>query len=124
MSNEILAIDVGGSKIVAGLVDTEGNILCREKTALPDGYDAAGMVDAIVAAARDLEILAVFANSRSSDRAYRFRRCRVARLYRKRRQRLRARRARIRRLPRRGFVYVGDGQQRRRRRDLSERQAL
>ena len=52
MSNEILAIDAGGSKIVAGTADGEGNILCSEKTPLPDGYDADGMIAAIIAAAR------------------------------------------------------------------------
>ena len=33
----ILAIDIGGSKINAGIVDADGNVLCSEKEKLPEG---------------------------------------------------------------------------------------
>ena len=45
----ILAIDIGGSKINAGIVDLNGNVLCAEKEQLPAGTTA----DSLLAAIKD-----------------------------------------------------------------------
>ena len=43
----ILAIDIGGSKIAAGIVDDTGNVLCCEKEQLPQGTDKDLLLDII-----------------------------------------------------------------------------
>lgn len=50
----MLAIDVGGSKIVAGIVDGDGNILESERIPLPDGYGADFLLEKITEAAGKL----------------------------------------------------------------------
>jgi glucokinase len=59
----VLAVDIGGTKFAAGLVDTDGELVLSERVPTPPGGDAddlwkalAGLVDSVVAgrAARDL----------------------------------------------------------------------
>lgn len=47
MSGNILSIDIGGSKTVIGIVDTQGNIVCSHKTFLPEKYDAEYLINHI-----------------------------------------------------------------------------
>jgi len=43
----ILGVDIGGSKIVVGIIDGEGNVLCSEKEQLPAGTNADLLLDVI-----------------------------------------------------------------------------
>ncbi|MCL2333098.1 MAG: ROK family protein [Actinomycetia bacterium] len=47
-----LGIDVGGTKIAAGLVDSRGRILADQRTATPLGQGAYAVIDAIIGCAR------------------------------------------------------------------------
>ncbi len=53
MGETFLAIDIGGSKIIAGLTDAAGTLLCHKQLALPRKYDAPFLLEQIVSAARD-----------------------------------------------------------------------
>jgi len=48
-----VGIDIGGTKIAAGVVDTDGRVLARRDIATPVG-DRQSLVDAIIGVARDL----------------------------------------------------------------------
>ncbi|HUS20755.1 MAG TPA: ROK family protein [Aeromicrobium sp.] len=48
-----VGIDIGGTKIAAGVVDSEGHVLTRRDASTPVG-DRQSLVDAIIALARDL----------------------------------------------------------------------
>ena len=43
----VLAIDIGGTKIAAALVDGAGSVLCRGRVATPDTDDPIGLVEAV-----------------------------------------------------------------------------
>ena len=45
--NNILGIDIGGSKIAVGIIDSNGNVLCSEKEQLPAGTNADLLLDVI-----------------------------------------------------------------------------
>lgn len=47
MLQKILAIDIGGSKIMVGIVDCHGNILCSQKQFLPATYDIDYVINVI-----------------------------------------------------------------------------
>lgn len=47
MSENILAIDIGGSKIMVGIVDCNGKVLCSQKQFLPAAYDIDYVTDTI-----------------------------------------------------------------------------
>lgn len=53
MSENILSVDIGGSKIVVGIVNSEGSILCSQKIALPPRYDTDFLIREILNAAKD-----------------------------------------------------------------------
>jgi len=59
-----LGIDVGGSKIAAGLVDTRGRILVDQRVKTPLGQGAYAVIDAIISCAR-----AIIGNGARSDLA-------------------------------------------------------
>ena len=43
----ILGIDIGGSKVAAGIIDKNGTVLCEKKEELPNGTDAGSLLSAI-----------------------------------------------------------------------------
>lgn len=47
MVKNILSIDIGGSKTVAGIVDTLGNVVGCHKTLLPEKYDKEYLINHI-----------------------------------------------------------------------------
>ncbi len=52
---QALAIDIGGSKILAGLVDETGQVLRKTGTALPKEFDAAWLIGKICEITEDLK---------------------------------------------------------------------
>ena len=44
----ILGIDIGGSKVAAGIIDSEGKVLCFEKEQLPNGTNADSLFLAVL----------------------------------------------------------------------------
>ena len=52
MSENILSIDIGGSKTVIGIVDIQGNVVVSHKTLLPEKYDAEYLIDHILSEAK------------------------------------------------------------------------
>lgn len=52
MSENILSIDIGGSKTVIGIVDIQGNVVVNHKTLLPEKYDAEYLIDHILSEAK------------------------------------------------------------------------
>lgn len=55
MEKNILAVDIGGSKLVVGIVDSCGKVLCSEKYPLPDKYSIEHILDTVFTAATDLQ---------------------------------------------------------------------
>jgi len=61
----ILAIDIGGSKLAAGIVDKSGNVLCIDKEQLPAGTNKDSLLDIIknkcdkIAAAHDFDKIGI-----------------------------------------------------------------
>jgi glucokinase len=47
MADPILALDIGGTKIAAGLVDDDGALVAREQLPTPDGDDAEAIWDVV-----------------------------------------------------------------------------
>ena len=47
MVKNVLSIDIGGSKTVAGIVDTLGNVVGCHKTLLPEKYDKEYLINHI-----------------------------------------------------------------------------
>lgn len=47
MEKNILAIDIGGSKLIVGVIDNNGNVLDSEKVILPEKYDVDYIIDQI-----------------------------------------------------------------------------
>ena len=52
MSENILSIDIGGSKTVIGIVDIQGNVVTSHKTLLPEKYDAEYLINHICSEAK------------------------------------------------------------------------
>jgi glucokinase len=53
-ARHVLAVDVGGTKVAAGLVTTDGELLARSRRPTPEGDDAGAVFDALVAAVEEV----------------------------------------------------------------------